>query len=67
MKNDKLIYSIGCIGIIVASLMKILHLPYANSILLFGFVGMSIYQAWLVTHLKNRIRDLESKSAQAIE
>lgn len=63
MKNDKLIYSIGCIVIIIAALMKIFHLPYANSILIFGFVGMSIYQAWLVTHLKSRIKELEAKSA----
>lgn len=61
MKNDKLIYSIGCIVVIVASLMKILHLPYANGILIFGFVGMSVYQAWLVTYLKKRIKELEGK------
>lgn len=61
MKNDKLIYSIGCIVVIVASLMKILHLPYANGILIFGFVGLSVYQAWLVTYLKKRIKELESK------
>ena len=61
MKNDKLIYSIGCIVIIVASLMKILHLPYANGILIFGFVGVSVYQAWHVTYLKKRIKELEGK------
>jgi hypothetical protein len=61
MKNDKLIYSIGCIAIIVASLMKILHLQYANGILTFAFVGMMVYQAWHVTYLKKRIKELESK------
>ena len=61
MKNDKLIYSIGCIVVIAASLMKILHLPYANGILIFGFVGMSVYQPWLVTYLKKRIKELEGK------
>ncbi len=61
MKNDKLIYSIASIVVIVAALMKILHLPYANGILIFGFVGMSVYQTWLVTHLKKRIKELEGK------
>ncbi|MBX2897891.1 MAG: hypothetical protein KF763_20785 [Cyclobacteriaceae bacterium] len=61
MKNDKLIYSIGCIVVIGASLMKILHLPYANGILIFGFVGMSVYQSWHVTYLKKRIKELEDK------
>ncbi len=61
MKNDKLINSIGAIVIIVAALMKILHLPYANGILTFSFVGVSIYQTWLVTFLKKRIKELEGK------
>ena len=61
MKNDNLVYSIGCILIIIAALMKILHLPYANSILMSAFVGMSIYQTWHVTQLKKRIKELESK------
>jgi len=67
MKNDKLIYSIGCIVVIIVALMKILHLPYANSILSFGFVAMSIYQTWLVTHLKSRIKELEAKNFKTIE
>jgi len=61
MKNDNLINSIGAVVIIVASFMKILHLPYANGILIFSFVGVSIYQTWLVTHLKKRIKELEDK------
>ncbi len=62
MKNEKLIYSIGCIVVIVSSLMKILHLPYGNELLVFGFVSMSVYQAWLVTYLKKRIKELEDKA-----
>lgn len=61
MKNDKLIYSIGCIVVIVASLMKILHLPFANGVLTFAFVGVTVYQAWHVTYLKKRIKELEGK------
>ena len=61
MKNDSLIYSIGCILVIVGALLKILHLPYANSILVIAFVGMAVFQSWHVTELKKKIRELESK------
>ena len=61
MKNEKLIYSIGALVTIGAALMKILHLPYANAIFIFAFVGISIYQSWLVTYLKRRIKELEGK------
>jgi hypothetical protein len=61
MKNDNLIYSIGCILIIAGSLMKILHLLYANSVIVIAFVGMSVFQSWHVTQLKKRIKELESK------
>jgi hypothetical protein len=61
MKNDTLIYSIGCLVVIIASLMKIFHLPYANGILIFGLVGTSGFQTWLVSNLKKRIKELEEK------
>ena len=38
MKNDKLIYSIGSVIIIIGALMKILHLPYANTVLISDFI-----------------------------
>lgn len=61
MKNDNVIYSIACILIIAGSLMKILHLPYANSVIIIAFVGMSVFQSWHVTQLKKRIKELENK------
>ena len=61
MKNEKLVYSIGSILIIAAVAMKILHLPFANYILISTFVAMSIYQTWLVTELKKIIKELENK------
>lgn len=61
MKNDNLIYSIGCILVIIGALLKILHLPYANAIFIIAFVGMSVFQSWHVTQLKKRIKELESK------
>ena len=60
MKNDSLVYSIGAILIIMGSLMKILHLPYANIILWIGLIGAAIFQSWHVKQLKKRIKELES-------
>lgn len=62
MKYEKLIYGLGSILVIGGAVMKILHLPYANAILLFGFMGTSLFQTWHVTQLKKRIKELESKS-----
>ena len=61
MKNDKLIYSIGAGLVIIGALMRILHLPYANAILIFAFIAMSMYQTWHVSYLKKRIKELEGK------
>jgi|GEM_PF-3318373 len=60
MKNEKLIYTIGSIVIVVAAGMKILHFPNANAILVFGMLAMSIYQSWHVAQLKKRIKELEA-------
>jgi hypothetical protein len=61
MKNDKLIYSIGAIVIIIGSVMKIFHLPYANTVLISDFIVIFFYQNWHVTQLKKRIKELEDK------
>jgi hypothetical protein len=61
MKHEKLIYSSGALIIFAAAIMKILHLPYANSILLIGFIGMGVFQSWHVAVLKKRIQELEAK------
>jgi len=61
MKNDKLIYSIGSVIIIIGALMKILHLPYANTVLISDFIVIFFYQNWHVAQLKKRIKELEDK------
>ena len=60
MKYEKTIYGAGCLILIGASLMKILHLPYANGILQLGFVCMFVFQAWTVAQLKKRVKELEN-------
>ena len=42
-KNDKLIYSIGSIAVIVDALMKIFHLPYAKLFLYFLWLECTSY------------------------
>ncbi len=59
MKNDSLIYFTGAILVILGSMMKILHLPYANIILWIAWIGTAIFQSWHVTQLKKRIKELE--------
>lgn len=61
MKYEKLIYGSGSIVIIGAAIMKILHLPYANTLLLAGFIAMGVFQSWHVAVLKKRIQELEGK------
>lgn len=61
MKYEKLIYSSGALIIFAAAIMKILHLPYANTLLLAGFIAMGVFQSWHVAVLKKRIQELEGK------
>lgn len=59
MKYEKLIYALGSLVVIAGAVMKILHLPFANPILLFGFMGTSLFQTWHIKELKKRIKQLE--------
>ncbi len=59
MKYDKLIIGLGTLVVIGGSVMKIMHLPYASTTLLFGLIGMSVFQTWHVAQLKKRIQELE--------
>lgn len=61
MKYENLIYGITTTLIIAGAMMKILHLPYAEQILQFGVLSTLFYQAWYVTHLKKRIKELEAR------
>ena len=61
MRYEKLINGFGASIVIAGAMMRILHLPYADPILLFGFIGTSLFQSWHVTQLKKRIIELESK------
>lgn len=61
MKYEKLVYGIGSVTTIVGATMKILHLPNANPILLFGLLGTIVFQTWHVAQLKKKIKELETK------
>ncbi len=62
MKNENLIYGLGSLLATAGALMKIFHLPYGNSIFLFGIIGLTLFQSWLVSNLKKRIKELETKT-----
>jgi hypothetical protein len=62
MKHEKLIYSLGAILVIIGSLFRILHLPYATIFLYTGLIGTAFFQAWHVQALKKRIAELETKA-----
>lgn len=64
MEYGKWIYGLGTCLIITGAIMKILHLPYANVILQVGILGTLFFQTWYVTKLKERIKELESKTTQ---
>ena len=61
MKYEGLIYFLSSIAVIIGAFMKVLHLPYANVILLIAFIVTVGFQTWLVGQLKKRIKELENK------
>jgi hypothetical protein len=61
MQYEKLIYSLGAILVIIGSVFKILHLPYATIFLYTGLIGTAFFQTWHVQALKKRIAELESR------
>lgn len=63
MKYEKTIYAIGTLLIVAGAIMKILHLPSGNPVLLFGFLVTSVFQTWHVAQLKRRIEELERNNA----
>jgi hypothetical protein len=62
MKYENLFYALGSILLIAGAVMKILHLPSANAILILGFLATFLFQNWQVAKLKKRIKELESNS-----
>jgi hypothetical protein len=59
MKNENLIYAIGAVLMLAGAAAKILHLPYGNLLFTIAFVGVLLFQAWHVSILKKRIKELE--------
>ena len=58
MKNEKLIYGIGIIVLIVGVIMKISHLEFGNEVFLIGIILISIIQSLHIKGLKNKIKEL---------
>ena len=61
MKNENLIYGIDTLIVVAATVMVILHIPHATLIMIVGLVVMIVVQAFHVTQLKKKIKELEEK------
>ena len=61
MKNEKLIYGIGIIVLIVGVIMKISHLEFGNQVFLIGVILISVIQSLHIKELKNKIKELANK------
>lgn len=61
MKNENLISTLCALVIITGAILKIMHLPYANQLLLLGFNLSYFYQSWIIKKLKNINKELEAK------
>ena len=64
MKKEKLIYAIGYTIVLIAAIMKFLHYPIASPILTFSLIGITVFQSWHISQLKNTINELEGKQKQ---
>ncbi|MDZ4668845.1 MAG: hypothetical protein SGJ00_13335 [bacterium] len=62
MKYEKLIYGLGAVVVIAGAAMTVLHIPYGNSIVLFGLLGTSAIKSWHIAQLKKRIIALEKSN-----
>jgi len=62
MKYSKLIYATGACVVIVSSLMKIFHMPNANTVFVLTLIAMIIFQSYHVRILERKIKALESSS-----
>ena len=61
MKYENIINGLGATLVIIGAIMKISHLAYGNSIIFLGLIVSIVFQAWFVSQLKKKIKELESK------
>ncbi|MES2780855.1 MAG: hypothetical protein V4651_13260 [Bacteroidota bacterium] len=59
MKSENIFYISGTVIVLLGVLMKVLHMSGGNVVLLTGIIGGSLYKSWLISKLKNRIKELE--------
>lgn len=62
MKYEKVIYGLGTCMVIGGAILKIMHIPYANTLLMLGLIGTSLFQSWLIAQLKSKVTELEQKN-----
>lgn len=57
MKYEKLVYVMTATIIVVGSIMKIIHYPGGNALVIFGLIGFCFFQTIQVNTLKRKLRD----------
>jgi hypothetical protein len=62
MKYEKVIYGLGTCMVVGGAILKIMHIPYANTLLMSGLIGTSLFQSWLIAQLKSKVTELEQKN-----
>lgn len=62
MKYEKVIFGLGTCMVMGGAILKIMHLPYANTLLMSGLIGTSLFQSWLIIQLKSKVTELEQKN-----
>jgi len=61
MKNANLIYGIDFLIVVAAIIMVILHIPHATSMMIFALIVRDVVQAFHVSQLKKKIKELENQ------
>ncbi len=62
-KFVNILFSAGCVSLIVSSILKIMHLPYGNVLIIVSIVLGGVASFFYVENLKKRIKQLQQELA----
>jgi hypothetical protein len=66
MKKENVINS--CLGviIIIGAVMKIKHIEYSNSVLIFGLLTTNLFQSWLIRGLRKKVSGADAMGKKSV-
>ena len=59
MKESPTIYAIGIVAFVTGLVMRILQVPYGESLMFFSVLGLGIYSSYLLMRKDKRVKELE--------